>query len=143
MKTWSCHTFSDSDHGLKWKVSKERVHTQKTETHIGFYGHCNSVFEAVGGYCHYGSSQEARLFFTEEEIRRGITQREPDELRKQYIQEKGCIFIEVYKCDWLKMYKTEKIVRHHLDKPFSYKMPLRKKNFQKNEIWKSICLCSM
>ena len=61
----------------------------------GFCGHRNTVFEAVGcSYC-FCPCQEARTSLTEEEIQRGIKQRELDKLRKQYIQEKGYIIIEM------------------------------------------------
>ena len=72
----------------------------------GFCGQCNVVFEAMGCYYHYYPCQEARFSLTDEEIQRGIKKREPEELRKQYIQEKGYNVIEMYECDWSNIYKT-------------------------------------
>ena len=37
----------------------------------GLCTHCNTVFEAMGGFYHYCSCQEARLSITEEDIERG------------------------------------------------------------------------
>ena len=76
----------------------------------GFCGHCNTVFEAMGCSHQFCPSQESRPSLTEEEIQRGIEKRELDDLQKQYIQEKGYSVIEMYESDWLKMYKTDKIV---------------------------------
>ena len=44
-----------------------------------------------------------------------------NELRKQYIQEKGCNVIEMYEYDWWKKYKTDKSVKQHLREPLPYK----------------------
>ena len=76
----------------------------------GFCGHWNTVFEAMGCFFRYCQCQEARSSLTEEEIQRSIKFRELDELRNQYIQEKGYSVIEMYKCGWWKMYKTDNIV---------------------------------
>ena len=92
---------------------------------VGFCGHCSTVFEAMGCYYHLCPYQEARPSLTEEEIQRGIKKRELDELRKQYIQEKGYDFIEMYECDWWKMHKTYTIDKEHPRESFPYKMPLR------------------
>ena len=85
LKTWSCHTFSEADHRVKWKVSTRRVHRKKIDAYIvdGLFRHCNTVFEAMGEY-HYCSCQEARPSLTEEEFQRGMRKRKLGEVRKQY-----------------------------------------------------------
>ena len=46
----------------------------------GFCAHCNTVFEAMGYFCHYFPCQEARLSLTEEDIEQGNKKRNgPDE----------------------------------------------------------------
>ena len=55
----------------------------------GFCGHCNTVLEAMGCFYHYCPCQEARAVLTEQVIQRGTKKREMDEMRKQYIEEKG------------------------------------------------------
>ena len=92
-------------------------YTEKIDAYSvdGFSGHCYTVFEAMGCHCHYCPCQEARPCLTEEEIQRGIKKRELDELRKQYIQQKGYSVIEMYECDWWSLYKTDNIVTDRQD----------------------------
>ena len=46
---------------------------------------CNTVFEAMDCYFHYCPCQEARLSLTDNEIMRGVKDREQDQIRKEYI----------------------------------------------------------
>ena len=75
----------------------ESFYTTGTQKNIdaysvdGFYGHCNTVFEAMRGYYHYCPCQETRPSLTVEEIWRGIKQRELDELRKHNTYKKMVI----------------------------------------------------
>ena len=54
-----------------------------------YCNHCKTVFEAMGGYFHFCSCQDARPSLTDNDIKRGTKKRETDELRKDYIREKG------------------------------------------------------
>ena len=91
----------------------------------GFWAHYNTVFETMGCFHHYCPCQEARPALTEEDIQRGTKKREPDEMRKQYIDEKGYTVVEMWECDWWKLYKTDVSVKEHLRESFPYKRPLR------------------
>ena len=71
------------------------------------------------------SCQEARLSLTEEEIQRSDEKRELDKLRKQYVQEQSYNDLEMYECDWWKIYKTDNFVKQQLRETFTYKMPFR------------------
>ena len=72
-------------------------------------------------------------------MQRGNKNRELDELRKQYIQEKGYSVIEMYECDWRNMYKTDNIVKQHMHKSFPLQSASqRSKTFREYQIWKSI-----
>ena len=62
----------------------------------GFCAHCNTVFEAMGCFYHYCPCQEARPVLTEEDIKRGNKKREMDQMRKQYIEEKGYNVVEMW-----------------------------------------------
>ena len=130
MKTWFCHNLSESDQSVKWKVSTRWVHRKKIDAYNvdGFYGHCNTVFEAMGCYYQYCPCQETRTSLTDEEIQKSIRKRELDELRKQYIQEKVIASL-MYECYWWNMYKTKNIVKHHLRETFYFKVPLREEKF--------------
>ena len=62
----------------------------------GICYHCNTVFEALGCYFHYCPCQEARPSLTDNEIMSGIKKREQDQMREEYIQQKGYKIIEMW-----------------------------------------------
>ena len=72
----------------------------------GFCAHCNTVFEAMGCFHHYCSCQEARPSLFEKDIERGNKKREMNQMRKQYIKEKGYNVVEMWECEWWNLYKT-------------------------------------
>ena len=72
----------------------------------GFCAHCNTVFEAMGCFYHYCPCREARDSLTEEDIERDNKKREMDQVRKQYIKEKGSNVVEMWKSEWWNLYKT-------------------------------------
>ena len=86
--------------------------------------HCNTVFEAVGCYFHYCPCQEARPSLTDNKIMRGIKKREQDQMRKEYIQQKGYKIIELWECEWWSLYKTDAPVKSYLRANFPYKRPI-------------------
>ena len=88
---------------VKWKISTRRVNRKEIDVYSvdDFCGHCNTVLEAMDCYYQYCPRQESRPSVTEEEIQRGNKNRELDEVRKQYIQEKGYNVIDMYECGWL------------------------------------------
>ena len=94
----------------------------------GCCAHCNTVFEAMGCFYHYCSCQEARPFLTEEDIERGNKKREMDQMRKQYIREKGYNVVEMWECEWWNLYKTTTCVKEHLRQSFPYKRSLREES---------------
>ena len=127
LKTWSCHTFSESYHSVMFKVSARQVHRKNNaycadESH----GHWNTVSQAMGCYYQYSPCQEARVSLTEEEIWRGFRKRELNELLKQYIQAKGYNVNDMYECDRWKMYTQ------HLRESCPNKMPLREEKLLEN-----------
>ena len=65
----------------------------------GICYHCNTVSEAVGCYYHYCPCQEARPSLTDTDIERGVKKRPQDEMRRDYIQQKG-YQIEMWECEW-------------------------------------------
>ena len=66
----------------------------------GICNHFNTVFEAMGCYFHYCPCQEDRPSLTDNEIMRGIKNREQDQMRKDYIQQKSYKNIEMWECNW-------------------------------------------
>ena len=73
----------------------------------GICNHCNTVFEAMGCCFPYCPCQEARPSLTGNENMRGIRKREQDQMRKEYIQQKGCKIIEMWECNWWELYRTD------------------------------------
>ena len=94
----------------------------------GFCAQCETVFEAMGCFYHYCPCQEARLSLTEEDIERGNKRREMDQMRKQYIKEKGYNIVEMWECEWWNLYKTTTCVQEHLRESFPYKRPLKEED---------------
>ena len=90
----------------------------------GFCSHCNTVFEAMGCFYHFCPCQELRLSLTEEEIERGSKKRELDALRRHYKQEKGFKVIEMWECEWRRLYKTTNTVKQHIREHFPYRRSL-------------------
>ena len=77
----------------------------------GFCSHCNIVFEAMRCLYHFCPCQDLCPFLTEEVIQRGSKKRELDLLRRHYIQEKGFKVIEMWECEWWRLYKTSNTVK--------------------------------
>ena len=82
----------------------------------------------MGCFYHYCSCQEARPSLTEEDIERGNKKREKDQMRKQYIKEKGYNVVEMWEVEWWNLYKTTTCVKEHLRESNPYKRPLREEN---------------
>ena len=78
----------------------------------------------MGCYFHYCPCQEARPSLTDNEITRGIKKREPDQMCKEYIQQKGYKIIEMWVCSWWELYRTDPTVKNHLRANFPYQRPL-------------------
>ena len=90
----------------------------------GFCSHCNTVFEAMGCFYHFCPVQELRPSLTEEDIHRGSKKRELDALRRHYVQEKGYKVIEMWECEWWRLYKTNNTVKQHIRGHFPYRRSL-------------------
>ena len=90
----------------------------------GIWYHCNTVYEAMGCYYHYCPCQEARPSLTDADIQRGMKKRQQDEMRRDYIQQRGYEIVEKWECEWWSLYKTDAPVKSYLRANFPYKRPL-------------------
>ena len=90
----------------------------------GYCDHCKTVFEAIGCYYHFCSFQEARPSLTDQGIERGNQKREMDDMRREYIKEKGYKVEEMWEFDWWESFKTNDKIKNHVRTPFPYKTPL-------------------
>ena len=89
-----------------------------------FCSHCNTVFEAMGCFYHFCPCQELHPSLTEGDIKRGSRKRELDELRRGYIQEKGFTVIELWECEWWRLYKKTTKVKLHIRENLPYRRSL-------------------
>ena len=80
----------------------------------GFCSHYSTVIEAMGCYYHYCPCQETRPSLSDKEVERGNKRREMDEMRRDYIRGKGYKIVEMWECEWWRLYKTEPLVKQHL-----------------------------
>ena len=81
----------------------------------------------MGCYYHYCSCQEARPSLTDSDIERGVKKRQQGEMRRDYIQQKGYEIVEMWECEWSRLYKTDAPVKSYLRAKFPYKLPLSEK----------------
>ena len=78
----------------------------------------------MGCYYHYWPCQEARPSLTDSDTERGMKKRQQDEMRRDYIQQKGYEIVQMWECGWWRLYKTDAPVKSYLQATFSYKRPL-------------------
>ena len=90
----------------------------------GFCSHCNTVFEAMGCFYHFCPGQELRPPLTEEDIRHGSKKRDFDEMRRDYTQVKSFNVVEMWECEWWRLYKTTTNVKLHIRENFPYRRSL-------------------
>ena len=124
LKISSCPISNEQDQNVKMKASLEQVDRRKLIALVLMGSHCNTVFEAMGCFYHFCPCQELRLSFTEEDIQRGSKKRELDALRRHCIQEKGYKVIEMWECEWWRLYKTTNTVEQHIREHFLYRRSL-------------------
>ena len=77
----------------------------------------------MGCYYYNCPCQEASPSPTDTDFERGINKRQQDEMRRDYIQQKG-YQIEMWECEWWSLYKTDASVKSHLRENFPHKLPL-------------------
>ena len=90
----------------------------------GFFSHCNTVLEAMGCSYYFCSCRELRPSLTEEDIQSGSKKKELDALRRHYIKEKGYEAVEMWECEWWRLYKTSNTVKQHFREHFPYRRSL-------------------
>ena len=71
-------------------------------------------------FYHFCPCQELRPSLTEEDLKRSSRRKDFDELRRGYIQKKSFTVIEMWECEWWRLYKTTTNVRLHIRENFPY-----------------------
>ena len=74
----------------------------------------------MGCYLHFSPCQEARPSLIDDDIKRGTQKREMDELRKDYIREKGYPVEEMWECSWWDQFKNNVDVKNHVRTHFPF-----------------------
>ena len=123
---WSCLISNEQDQNVKLKTSLQQAERKKIDCFSvdGFCSLCNIVFEVMGCFYHFCPCQELRPSLTGEDIQRGSKKRELDALRGHYMQEKGFKVVEMWECEWWRLYKTSKTVKQHIREHFPYRRSL-------------------
>ena len=55
-------------------------------------------------------------------MQRGNSRRKHDELRRDYLRDKGCNIVQVWVCKWWERVKEEENARNHVRKNFPFKL---------------------
>ena len=61
---------------------------------------------------------------SEEETQKGLKKREYDELRRDYLRNKGYKVVEIWECNWWETVKGDESVKIHVRNNFPFKLPL-------------------
>ena len=97
---------------------------QKKNDRISVEGFCsqsNTVFQAMGCFYQFCPCQELRPSLTEEDTKRGSKKRKLVELRRDFIQENDFTVIEMWECEWWRLFKTTTNVKLHIQENFRYR----------------------
>ena len=90
---------------------------------VGFCGHCDTVFEAMGCFYHGCDCQQKEEGTSE--IRKGWKKRKNyDAERKKYIIGNGFEVIEIWECCWWKQVREDKDIGDRLRTDYPYRKPL-------------------
>ena len=125
LKIWSCLFSREQNQKVKSRVFSHLENRKKIDCFNvdGYCDHCKTVFEAMGCYYHFCSCQEARTSLTDQDFERGNKKREMDDMRREYIKEKGYKVEELWECDWCESFKTNDKIKNHVRTNFPYKKP--------------------
>ena len=73
---------------------------------------------------HFCPCQEICHFLSEENIKPGSDKKELDAFRRHYKQKKGWNVIEMWECEWWRLYKTTNTVKQYTRELFPYRRSL-------------------
>ena len=91
------------------------------------------MIEAVGCFYHFWSCQELRPSLTEEDIQRGRQKKELNALGRHYVQEKVFEVIEMWECEWWRLYKTTITVKNISENTSLSGVHLQRTNFTRDK----------
>ena len=127
LKIWSCLISNEQDQNVKLKAFLQQADRRKMTASVlmGFVLIATlCLIEAMGCFYHFCPCQVLRPSLIEEDIQRGSKKRELDALRRHYIQEKVYKVIEMWECEWWRLYKKSNTVKQHIRDYFPYRRSL-------------------
>ena len=77
----------------------------------------------MGCYYQFFPCQETRPSLSDEDNERGNKKGEKDDLRPEYIREKGYKIEEMWESEWWQNFKTNEKIKNHIRSIFPYKRP--------------------
>ena len=72
--------------------------------------------------------QGSRASLLEEEMQRGISKREHDVLRRDYLSNKSYNIVEIWVCSWWESVREEEVFRNHAKKIFTFKLAMNQES---------------
>ena len=125
LKIWSCLIFNVQDLIVNLRASTLETDRRKLIASVlmGFVLIAILCLKQWVAFTTFVPVKSCAHLFTEEHVKRG-SRRELDELRRSYIQEKGFTVIEMWECEWWRLYKTTVNVKLHIRENFPYRRSL-------------------
>ena len=126
LRTWSCLTTKKPDQNAELRASThleiKRKLTVSMLMDIAITAkQCLKQWDAI---TIFGSCQDTRPSLSDEDIERGNKRRDMDDLRREYIREKGYKIEEMWECEWWQSFKTNEKIKNYILSNFPYKRPL-------------------
>ena len=125
LKLWSCLISNEQDQNVKLKASLQQADRKKLTASV-LMGFVLIATLCLKLWVDFITSVPVKscVPLTKEDIHRGSKKRELDALRRHYIQEKGCKIIEMWECEWWRLYITTNFVKQHFREHFTHRRSL-------------------
>ena len=122
LRIWSCPISNEQDQNVKLKASLQQADRRKLTASV-LMG-----FVLIGTLCWkpwvaFTTSVPVKscVPLSLKKIFNVVARRELDALRRHYIKEKGYKVIEMWECEWWRLYKTTNTVKQHIREHFPYR----------------------
>ena len=86
---------------------------------------CNSFFQSIVDARRAGDKHSESSVVAERESKKRLKKREYEELRQDYLRNKGHNIIEILECNWRENLKVDESVKKHVRNNFLFRLPLQ------------------
>ena len=126
LKIWSCPISNEQDQNVKLKASLQQADRRKLTVSVlmGFVLIATLCLKPWLAFTTSVPVKSCVLLSHEEDIQRGSKKRDLDALRRHHMQEKGFKVIEMWECEWWRLYKTTNTIKQHIREHFPYRRSL-------------------